>query len=74
MLEIIGEAANHVTPTTMARLDGLPWRDMIDMRNVVIHAYFEIEVETVWKTVAEDLPAIVTILREDTGITMSEGQ
>lgn len=65
LLEIIGEAANHVNPTTMARLDGLPWRDMIDMRNVVIHAYFDIELETVWKTVVDDLPAVVDILRAE---------
>jgi uncharacterized protein with HEPN domain len=32
---------------------------MIDMRNVVIHAYFAIETETVWKTVVEDLPLLV---------------
>jgi len=63
LLEIVGEAANHVSPTTMARLDGLPWRDMIDMRNVVIHAYFDIELETVWKTVTDDLPAVIAILR-----------
>ena len=42
-LEIVGKAANHVSPTTMARLDGLPWRDMFDMRSVVIHAYFDIK-------------------------------
>jgi uncharacterized protein with HEPN domain len=65
LLEIVGEAANHVDPTTMARLDSLPWRDMIDMRNVVIHAYFDIELETVWKTVADDLPAVVAILRAE---------
>jgi len=65
LLEIVGEAANHVGPTTMARLDSLPWRDMIDMRNVVIHAYFDIELETVWKTVADDLPSVVAVLRAE---------
>ena len=38
---------------------------MIDMRNVVIHAYFDLELETVWKTVADDLPVVVAILRAE---------
>jgi uncharacterized protein with HEPN domain len=59
LLEIVGEAANHIAPSTMAQLDRLPWRDMIDMRNVVIHRYFAIEIEAIWKTVVEDLPLLV---------------
>ncbi len=61
-LEIVGEAANRVGPSTMAQLDDLPWRDMIDMRNVIIHAYPDVELETVWRTVVEDLPPLVAVL------------
>jgi uncharacterized protein with HEPN domain len=62
LLEIIGEAANRVGPSTMAGLGELPWRDMIDMRNVIIHAYPDVELETVWRTVVEDLPSLVDTL------------
>lgn len=61
-LEIVGEAANRVGPSMMARLDDLPWRDMIDMRNVIIHAYPDVELEMVWRTVVEDLPPLVAAL------------
>ena len=61
-LEIVGEAANRVSPSIMAQLDDLPWRDMIDMRNVIIHAYPDVELETVWRTVVEDLPSLVEVL------------
>jgi uncharacterized protein with HEPN domain len=61
-LEIIGEAANRVGPSTLAELPTLPWRDMIDMRNVIIHAYPDVDLETVRRTVAEDLPELVETL------------
>ena len=72
LLEIIGEAANRVGPSTMASLADLPWRDMIDMRNVIIHAYPDVELETVWRTVVEDLPGLIATLSdflEDDGAT-----
>ena len=51
----------------MAQLDALPWRDMIDMRNVIIHAYPDVELETVWRTVIEDLPPLVATLKRFLG-------
>ncbi len=62
LLEIIGEAANRVSPSTMTQLADLPWRDLIDVRNVIIHAYLDVELETVWRTVVEDLPSLVDTL------------
>ena len=40
----------------IARHPELPWDDMRDMRNVVIHAYFAVDLQVVWRTVQEDLP------------------
>jgi len=58
-IEIIGEAASNVSPDTRARLSQLPWKQARQMRNRLIHAYFDIDVTVVWKTVNEDLPSLI---------------
>jgi uncharacterized protein with HEPN domain len=60
-IEIIGEAANQINrmaPEYIAQHPALPWDDMRDMRNIVIHAYFDVDLEIVWQTVHEDLPKL----------------
>jgi uncharacterized protein with HEPN domain len=60
-IEIIGEAVNHINrmaPEFIAQHPELPWDDMRDMRNAVIHAYFNVDLTTVWRTVHEDLPKL----------------
>jgi len=66
-VEIIGEAAARVSAETQAELPRLPWRDIIDMRHRLVHAYYDINLDIVWSTLREDLPPLVetleTILR-----------
>lgn len=57
-LEIIGEAANNVSQKFRDSHPEIPWRDMVEMRNVLIHEYFGVVVETVWKTIQKDLPPL----------------
>ena len=60
-IEIIGEAANHINrmaPDFIAQHPELPWPNMRNMRNIVIHAYFNVDLTTVWRTVREDLPKL----------------
>jgi uncharacterized protein with HEPN domain len=60
-IEIIGEATNHINrmaPEFIAQHPELPWADMRDMRNLVIHAYFAVNLQIVWRTVQEDLPKL----------------
>jgi uncharacterized protein with HEPN domain len=57
-LEIIGEAASKVTPETRSQNNAVPWQDIIGMRNRLIHAYFDVDLDTVWNTVARDLPVL----------------
>lgn len=61
-VEIIGEAARRVSETTRAANPTLPWRQMIGMRNQVIHMYDGVDVEVVWATVREDLPRLLEAL------------
>src|SRR5208282_5280723 len=54
-LEIIGEAANHLPKEIKEKYPEIPWRDMISMRNKVLHEYFGVDEEVLWQTISEDL-------------------
>lgn len=56
-IEIIGEAASRLTEPARAEAPEVPWHLIVSMRNRLIHAYFEIDHEVLWKTVEEELPA-----------------
>src|SRR5438093_5564530 len=61
-LEIIGEAAANVSPATRANLAGVPWVQIVRMRNILIHQYFAIDTSIVWATVTTDLPELMAML------------
>jgi uncharacterized protein with HEPN domain len=61
-IEIIGEAASQVTKETQHRLPDLPWPSMVAMRNRLIHAYFDIDLDRVWDTITDDLPPLIIAL------------
>jgi uncharacterized protein with HEPN domain len=57
-IEIIGEAARHVGPEAEQALPDVPWRDVRDMRNLLMHQYFGVDLSIVWETITRDLPAL----------------
>jgi uncharacterized protein with HEPN domain len=57
-LEVIGEAITNIPEETRDNYPEIPWRDIMDMRNKLIHEYFGIDDEVVWKTVKENIPAL----------------
>ena len=61
-IEIIGEAARHISEQTRALLPNLPWVDMAGMRNFLIHQYGEVDAHVVWDTVKIDLPPLIAEL------------
>ena len=63
-IEIVGEAATAVTESTRSELAGLPWQQIVAMRNRLVHAYFSINLDIVWQTVQEDLPALIVQLEQ----------
>jgi len=58
-IEIIGEAASKVSPETRTQHDGIPWLDIIDMRNHLVHVYFDVDLDILWDSVAKDLPPLI---------------
>ena len=61
-VEIVGEAASRITPETQEELDFIPWADVVGMRNRLVHAYYDINLEILWLTVRDDLPKLVAQL------------
>lgn len=57
-LEIIGEAVKRVSPELRANNSQVPWQDIAGMRDKLIHDYFGVDIEAVWLTVTEDVPAL----------------
>jgi uncharacterized protein with HEPN domain len=55
-LAVIGEAARKVPKEITARYPAIPWREMGDMRNVVIHEYFGVDPQVLWETIKNELP------------------
>jgi uncharacterized protein with HEPN domain len=63
-IEIIGEAAMKVGEPMRASCPGLPWANIVGMRNRLIHGYFDIDLDRVWDTVVDDLPPLVRELEK----------
>jgi len=62
--EIIGEAAKHIPERIKTKYPNVPWRDMTGMRDRLIHGYFGVNLEVVWKTIMERLPKLKKQLEE----------
>lgn len=57
-LEMIGEAAKNVSADFKDKYPEVSWRDIAGMRDKLIHQYFGVDYEKVWKTLENDLPLL----------------
>ncbi len=62
VIEVIGEATKCLPDTFRERYPNVPWRGMARMRDKLIHAYFGVDVEVVWRTMNEDLPSLRNLI------------
>jgi uncharacterized protein with HEPN domain len=61
-IEIIGEAAANISNECRENLPEIPWKSILGMRNRLVHAYFEIDLDVVWYTATVSLPQLILIL------------
>lgn len=61
-LEIIGEAAGRVTSRFREQHATIPWREMIGIRNRLIHRYDDIDLDIMWNTVQYSIPALLELI------------
>lgn len=67
-LQMIGEAANGISPVIQNRYPAIPWGKIIGLRNILVHHYFAIDAKEIWAVVERDIPplreAVQRILQE----------
>ncbi len=64
LLEILGEAAGKVSKEGQKNCPNIPWPQVVGMRNRLVHAYFDVDLDQIWETVQEDLPSLITALKK----------
>ncbi len=67
-IEVVGEAASKVSEATRRDLTGVPWREIIGMRNRLVHGYASVDHDITWEVAAVDLPALVAELERALGV------
>jgi uncharacterized protein with HEPN domain len=60
---IIGEAANQIPEEVEEKYLQIPWSLMCAMRNRIVHVYFEVDEKLMWDTVQNDLPSLLSQLK-----------
>lgn len=59
LMEVIGEAATRVPEEFRARYPQVPWRDVADLRNRLIHGYDTVDFDRLWAIVRQDIPSLI---------------
>ncbi|WP_159783669.1 HepT-like ribonuclease domain-containing protein [Sodalinema gerasimenkoae] len=62
-IEIIGEAATRLSPKARNAIATVPWKQIIGMRNIMIHQYDHVDIQLVWDTATVALPQLVRSLQ-----------
>jgi uncharacterized protein with HEPN domain len=61
-IETVGEAAFKISRNFRDAHSGIPWRQLIGIRNSLVHDYYDIDVDAVWATIQDDLPPLIISL------------
>lgn len=61
-LLVVGEAAKRLSSQTKLKYNAIPWKDVIGMRNWLVHGYSEIDWDRVWNTAIKDIPQVIFAL------------
>jgi len=63
-IEIVGEAASRISPETRLAISSIPWAKIVAMRNRLVHAYFDVDLDILWKTVAVEIPVLSALISD----------
>jgi uncharacterized protein with HEPN domain len=63
-IEIVGEAASRISAETRLATPSIPWAEIVAMRNRLIHAYFDVDLDILWKTVTMEIPDLAALLSD----------
>jgi uncharacterized protein with HEPN domain len=69
-VELIGKAATRISKEGRDTHPGIPWTDIVAMRNRLIHVYFDIDLDRVWDTITDDLPPAFLRLEKGQGFVV----
>jgi uncharacterized protein with HEPN domain len=64
LIEIVGKAAARVSESVKDQLPSIPWREIVGMRNRVVHGYDAVDLNVLWDTITVDLPLLIDQLEE----------
>lgn len=59
LVEIVGEAAAHVSDASRRRHTQIPWTGIVGVRNRLVHGYSDVDLDVLWRIVQDDLPALI---------------
>ena len=63
-LEVVGEAAKKIPVGARNRYKTIPWKQIAGMRDKLIHEYFGVNIQVIWKTIKEDIPLLKPIIKQ----------
>ena len=63
-LEIIGESTKNIPDSFREKYPEVQWRRIAGLRDIIIHAYFEIDLDTTWEIINKDLPLLEKQINE----------
>ncbi len=63
-IEVVGEATKNIPKSIRDKHPSIPWKKMAGMRDKLIHEYFGVDLEILWKTAKEDIPSLNSLIQE----------
>ena len=63
-IEIIGEAVKSIPQEIREQYTQIPWKQIVGMRDRLVHQYWNVDEELVWDTVRTDLPLLKSVISQ----------
>jgi uncharacterized protein with HEPN domain len=63
LIQIVGEAASHLSDSARAEMSEVPWNEIIGMRHRLVHSYGRTDFDIVWKVATENLPELIAVVK-----------